>query len=109
MGAKRPASGLRNTDTKKILLSKAKFAQKQYFFGAAIFTPFISKSFQIWDHFFSLLFPKDSESLKILDIQFQKVGAKRRLNGEQTHRPHTHNGQINLLKALKTDQYNNEV
>ena len=33
------------------------------------------------DHFFPLLFPKDSESLKILDIGLWKVGAKRPLNG----------------------------
>jgi hypothetical protein len=33
------------------------------------------------DHFFPLLFPKDSESLKILDIQLREVGAKRPLNG----------------------------
>ena len=33
------------------------------------------------DHFFSLLFPKDSESLKILDIRLREVGAKRPLNG----------------------------
>ena len=45
------------------------------------FTPFISKSFQIWDHFFPLLSPKDLESLKILDIWLQEVGEKRRLNG----------------------------
>ena len=32
------------------------------------------------DHFFPLLFPKDSESLKILDIRLQEVGAKRPLN-----------------------------
>ena len=44
------------------------------------FTPFLSKSFQIWDLFFSLLFPKDSESLRILDIRLQEVGAKRPLN-----------------------------
>ena len=30
---------------------------------------------------FPLLFPKDAESLKILNIQFWKVGTKRRLNG----------------------------
>ena len=35
----------------------------------------------MWDHFFPLLFPKDSESLKILDIRFWEVGAKRLLNG----------------------------
>ena len=33
------------------------------------------------DHFFPLLFPKDSESLKILDIRLRKVGTKRPLNG----------------------------
>ena len=35
----------------------------------------------MWDHFFPLLFPKDSESLKILDIRLREVGAKRPLNG----------------------------
>ena len=44
----------------------------------------------MWHHFFPLLFPKDSESLKILDIQLREVGAKRPLNStsksEQTHR-----------------------
>ena len=33
------------------------------------------------DHFFPLLFPKDSESLKIFDIRLWEVGAKRLLNG----------------------------
>ena len=42
--------------------------------------PFTSKSIQIWDHFLSLLFPKDSESLKTLEIRLWEVGAKRRLN-----------------------------
>ena len=32
------------------------------------------------DNFFPLLFPKDSESLKILDIQLWAGGAKRPLN-----------------------------
>ena len=45
------------------------------------FTPFISKGFQMWDHFFLLLFPKDSESLRILNIQLREVGAKIHLNG----------------------------
>ena len=35
----------------------------------------------MWHHFFPLLFPKDSESLKILDIRLREVGAKRPLNG----------------------------
>ena len=33
------------------------------------------------DHFFPLLFPKDSETLKILDIRLREVGAKRPLKG----------------------------
>ena len=44
------------------------------------FTPFMSKSFQIWDHLFHLIFPNNSENLKSLDIGRQAVGAKRRLN-----------------------------
>ena len=45
------------------------------------FTPFFSKSFQIGP-LLPLLFPKDSESLKILDIRLWEVGrAKRCLNG----------------------------
>ena len=58
------------------------------------------------DHFFPLLFPKDSESLKILDIRLWEVGAKRPLNGtskvnRQTDRQtdkHT-DGHFNLQKA----------
>ena len=37
--------------------------------------------FQIWDHFLPLVFPKDSENLKSLDIGLQEVEAKRRING----------------------------
>ena len=33
------------------------------------------------NHFFPLLFPKDSEYLKFLDIALREVGAKRPLNG----------------------------
>ena len=55
------------------------------------FRPLPNKNVQILDHFFPLLFPKDSESLKILDIQIWEVGAKGQLNGtlkvnRQTHR-----------------------
>ena len=42
---------------------------------------FISKSFQIWDHFFRLLFLKGSENLKSLNIGLQEVGTKKHLNG----------------------------
>ena len=34
---------------------------KKNFFGCGNFTLFMSKSFQIWDHFFPLLFSKDSD------------------------------------------------
>ena len=80
MGSKRPLKGVRNTNTKKVLLSRAKFAQKPFFLRGD-FSPFFSESFQIWDHFFPLLFPKDSKSLKTLDIRLLEVGTKRCLNG----------------------------
>ena len=62
----------------KILLSKAKFAKKQFFCCTAILHPLLEKLFKS-ETTFSLLFPKDFESLKILDIQLWEVGAKRRL------------------------------
>merc|ERR1712105_502742 len=40
-----------------------------------------NKNVQMLDHFFPLLFPRDSESLKILAIRLREVGAKRPLNG----------------------------
>ena len=44
------------------------------------FTTFMCKTFQIWDHFFPFLFPKDSEILKSLDIGLWEGRAKRRFN-----------------------------
>ena len=38
------------------------------------------------DHFFPLLFSKDSESLKILDIRLREVGAKRPLKKTENRR-----------------------
>ena len=67
-----------STNTKQILLNRAKFAQKKLFFCVAILDPFISKSFQILDHFFPFP-PKDFESLKMLDILLQEMGAKRQI------------------------------
>ena len=55
--------------------------QKKNFFLRGNFRQFSNKNVYIWDHFFPLLFPKDSESLNILDIRHQEVGAKRPLNG----------------------------
>ena len=54
---------------------------KNYFFLRGDFTPFISKSFQIGNHFLPLLFPNDSKSLKSLNIRLREVGATRHLNG----------------------------
>ena len=36
----------------------------------------MSKSFQVWDHFFPLLFPKDSLNLKCLDIELREGGGQ---------------------------------
>ena len=57
------------------LFCEAKSAKKNFF----SFAP--NKNIPMWDHFFTLFFPKDSKSLKILDIQLREVGAKKRLNG----------------------------
>ena len=57
--------------------TKAKSATKKNCFLRGDFRPLPNKNVQMLDHFFPLLFPKDSESLKILDIRLRKVGAKR--------------------------------
>ena len=61
--------------------------KKTFFFGD--FRPLSNKNVQIWDHFFPFFFPKNSESLKILDIWLREVGAKRRLNGTSKVNRHT--------------------
>ena len=53
--------------------------QKKKLFLRGDFTPFMSKSFQIWDHFFPLFLHKDSKYLKSWDIGHWEVGARRRL------------------------------
>merc|ERR1712105_119647 len=50
------------------------------------FRPLPNKNIQMLDHFFPTLFPKDSESLKILDIRLRKVGAKRPLKKTKNRR-----------------------
>ena len=62
------------------------------------FRQFSNKDFQIWDHFFPLLFLKDSESLKILDIQLREVGEKICLNGTSKV-----NRQTNIRTNTQTD------
>ena len=63
------------------MFSKAKSAKKMFFCLFGDFRPLPNKNVQIWDYFFPLLFPKDSESLKILGIRIRQVGAKSSLNG----------------------------
>ena len=69
------------------MFCKAKLSNKKLFF-ARQFRPLPNKNVQMLDHFFPLLFPKDSEYLKILDIRLWEVGAKRPLTVLQkwTHR-----------------------
>ena len=64
---------------KKILLIRQNSSKKTFFAGD--FTHFMSKSIQIWDHLFPLVFPTDWENLKILDIRLREMGATKRLNG----------------------------
>ena len=81
--------------------------KKKNIFLRADFRPLPNKNVQILDHFFQLLFPKDSESLKILDIRLQEVGAKRQLNGTSrsehtdghTHRQ-THRRTNRLIESI---------
>ena len=72
------------------MFCKAKSATTKNFFLRGDFRPLPNKNVQIWYHFFPLLFPKDSESLKILDIQLQEGGGKntfkRYLKSEHTNR-----------------------
>ena len=63
---------------------------RRNFFRNCNFSPFMSKSFQIWDHFFPLLFPKDFKNLKSLDIGLWEVGVKRPLNGVRKWDGHTY-------------------
>ena len=86
VGAKRP---LKKTENRR---RPKKVKKKKLFFARRFSTTFKQqcsylivsyriKKFQMLDHFLPLLFPKDSESLKILDIWLREVGAKRPLNG----------------------------
>ena len=58
-GAKRPLNRVKNSNTKKSCSVRQNSPKNKLCF-ARNFTPFVSKSFQIWDHFFLLLFPKES-------------------------------------------------
>ena len=57
--------------------TKAKSAKKNFFLRGN-FRPLSNKNVQMLDHFFPLLFPKDSESLKYWTSDFGKWGQKDR-------------------------------
>ena len=82
------------------MFCKAKSAKKNYFFLFGNFRPLPNYFFEIWDPFFSLLFSRDSKSLKILDIRLQEVGAKRRLNGTS---------KVNTLTETRTNRRTNQL
>ena len=66
----------------RIPKKSGKIRQKSNFFCAAILHPLWAKvATQIWDRFFPLVFPKDSENLESLDIGLWEVEAKRSFNG----------------------------
>jgi hypothetical protein len=54
--------------------------KKKNFFLRGDFRPLPNKNVQMLNNFFPLLFPKDFESIKIVDIQLREVGEKRPLN-----------------------------
>ena len=62
------------------MFCKAKSSKKTFFFAWRFQTTFKQKCSNVRP-LLSLLFPKDSKSLKILNFQLREVGAKRRLNG----------------------------
>jgi hypothetical protein len=60
--------------------------EEKNFFFRGDFRQFSNKNVQMLDHFFPILFPKDSKSLKILDIRLREVGAKRPIKKTQNRR-----------------------
>ena len=82
-------SGVKKTVKKDQKPKKTKKSEEKNFFLRGDFRQFANKNVHIYDHFFPLLFPKDSESLKILDIQLREMGAKRPLNGTSKVNRHT--------------------
>ena len=76
VGAQRPLNGT----------SKVKKVREKNFLLRGNFSLFSNKNVHIWDHFFPLLFPKDSKSLKILDIRLREVWAKRPLKKTENRR-----------------------
>ena len=59
------------------MINEPKIFRIKFFFSAAIFHPLLVKVFKHE----TTSFPKDSESLKIMDMRLWVVGANQRLNG----------------------------
>ena len=82
-------NGVWNTDTKKILLTKAKFAPKQTFFCAAILHQLLVKVFVSGITSFHYYSPRILNLQKIWTSDFRKWGQKtfkRYFKSEQRHR-----------------------
>ena len=62
------------------MFCKAKSAHKKLFLRGN-FRPLANKNVQMLDHFFPILFTKDSEYLNFLDIGLWEVGEKGPLSG----------------------------
>ena len=82
------------------MFCKAKSAKNKLFLRGD-FRPLPNKNVRMLDHFFPLIFPKDSESLKIFDILLREVEAKRPLNGTSKVNRQTH-GQTDRQTDIST-------
>ena len=65
------------TNTIKILLLRQNLPKKKKLFFVWRFYTLYKKKFQIWDHFFPLLFPNDSEIFLSFEIGLQDMATKR--------------------------------
>ena len=80
IGAKVPLNRVRNTDTKKSC-SVRQNSPKNKLYLCGDFTPFISKSFQMWDDFLPLLYPQGFRISKSFGLPILGSGGKKTLNG----------------------------
>ena len=74
-------SGVKKTTKWSKLMKKKKSIKKTFFLRRSHFTPFLSKKVHTWDHFFPLLFPKDSKYLKVWTLDLGKMGEERPFTG----------------------------
>ena len=85
-----PTLGSGGKKTVKRYLKSEKKVKNKKLFLRGDFRQFLNKNVHIWDPFFPLLFPKDSESLKNIGHPTSGSGGKktvkRYLKSEQTHR-----------------------